>query len=99
MSKLISLIIGYVLTFLIIMAYYKINNIRTPFSNWGGWKKDVKLKEKFIISFILQIPVFIIFVILEDEKAIIYSNISPIIRVFKRRRNKNLYFNSKCYAT
>jgi len=64
MSKLISLIIGYVLTFLIIIAYYKINNIRTPFSNWGGWKKDVKLKEKFIISFILQIPVFIIFVIL-----------------------------------
>ena len=62
MSKLISLIIGYVLTFLIIMAYYKINNIRTPFSNWGGWKKDVKLKEKFIISLILQIPVFIIFV-------------------------------------
>ncbi len=64
MSKLISLIIGYVLTFLIIIAYYKINNIRTPFSNWGGWKKDVKLKEKFIISFVLQIPVFIIFVIL-----------------------------------
>tara|TARA_B100000900_G_scaffold286883_1_gene245977 strand:+ start:371 stop:565 length:195 start_codon:yes stop_codon:yes gene_type:complete len=64
MSKLISLIIGYVLTFLIIIAYYKINNIRTPFSNWGGWKKDVKLKEKFIIAFMLQIPVFIIFVIL-----------------------------------
>ncbi len=64
MSKLISLIIGYVLTFLIIIVYYKINNIRTPFSNWGGWKKDVKLKEKFIIAFMLQIPVFIIFVIL-----------------------------------
>ena len=64
MSKLISLIIGYVLTFLIIIAYYKINNIRTPFSNWGGWKKDLKLKEKFIIAFMLQIPVFIIFVIL-----------------------------------
>ena len=30
MSKLISLILGYVLTFLIIMAYYKINNLRTP---------------------------------------------------------------------
>ena len=64
MSKLISLIIGYVLTFLMIIAYYKINNIRTPFSNWGGWKKDVKLKERFIIAFMLQIPVFIIFVIL-----------------------------------
>ena len=64
MSKLISLIIGYVLTFLIIIAYYKINNIRTPFSNWGGWKKDAKLKERFIIAFMLQIPVFIIFVIL-----------------------------------
>ena len=64
MSKLISLIIGYVLTFLIIIEYYKINNIRIPFSNWGGWKKDVKLKERFIIAFMLQIPVFIIFVIL-----------------------------------
>ncbi len=64
MSKLISLIIRYVLTFLIIIAYYKINNIRTPFSNWGGWKKDVKLKEKFITAYMLQIPVFIIFVIL-----------------------------------
>ncbi len=64
MSKLISLILGYVLTFLIIMVYYKINNLRTPFSNWGGWKKDVKLKEKFIVAFILQIPLFIILVIL-----------------------------------
>ena len=64
MSKLISLILGYVLTFLIIMAYYKINNLRIPFSNWGGWKKDVKLKERFIVAFILQIPLFIILVIL-----------------------------------
>ena len=64
MSKLISLIFGYALTFLIIMAYYKINNLRTPFSNWGGWKKDVKLKEIVIVAFILQIPLFIILVIL-----------------------------------
>ena len=64
MSKLLLLILGYVLTFLIIIAYYKINNLRTPFSNWGGWKKDVKLKERFIVAFILQIPLFIILVIL-----------------------------------
>ena len=64
MSKLILLIFGYALTFLIIIAYYKINNLRTPFSNWGGWKKDVKLKERFIVAFILQIPLFIILVIL-----------------------------------
>ena len=64
MSKLILLILGYVLIFLIIMAYYKINNLRTPFSNWGGWKKDVKLKERFIVAFILQIPLFIILIIL-----------------------------------
>ena len=68
MSKLISLIFGYALTFLIIMAYYKINNLRTPFSNWGGWKKDVKMKERLIVSFILQIPLFIILVIFYDEK-------------------------------
>ena len=42
----------------------KINNLRTPFSNWGGWKKDVKLKERLIVAFILQIPLFIILVIL-----------------------------------
>ena len=64
MSKLISLILGYVLTFLIIMAYYKINNLRNPFTNWGGRKKDVKLKETLIVAFILQIPLFIILVIL-----------------------------------
>ena len=63
MSKLISLIFGYALIFLIIIAYYKINNLRTPFSNWGGWKKDVKLKERLIVAFILQIPLFIILVI------------------------------------
>ena len=64
MSKLISLILGYALAFLIIMAYYKISNLRTPFTNWGGWKKAVKLKERLIVAFILQIPLFIILVIL-----------------------------------
>ena len=64
MSKLISLIFGYALIFLIIIAYYKINNLITPFSNWGGWKKDVKLKERLIVAFIIQIPLFIVLVIL-----------------------------------
>ena len=61
---ILGMTFGYALIFLIIIAYYKINNLRTPFSNWGGWKKDVKLKERLIVAFIIQIPLFIILVIL-----------------------------------
>ena len=60
MGKLILVIIIYVLIYLSIIAYYKINNFRTPFSSWGMWKDDVKLKEKFIVSFIINIPLFIV---------------------------------------
>ena len=63
MSKLILLIIGYVSIFLLIIAFYKVNNLRIPFSNWGGWKKDVKLKERLIVSFVIQIPLFILVIL------------------------------------
>lgn len=63
MSKLILLFIGYVSIFLLIIAFYKVNNLRIPFSNWGGWKKDVKLKERLIVSFVIQIPLLILVIL------------------------------------
>ncbi len=48
------------LLYLSIVAYYKINNFRNPFSRWGMWKEDVKLREKLIISFIINIPLLIV---------------------------------------
>ncbi|MAS38545.1 MAG: hypothetical protein CMB84_00895 [Flammeovirgaceae bacterium] len=65
MSKLILLITGYSLLYLSIITYYKINNFRVPFKNGLlGWKNDVKLKEKIIISFIINIPLFIVLFVL-----------------------------------
>ena len=57
--KVILLIIGYTIVFISVIAYYKINNLRNPFTKWGGWKSDVKMNEKIILAFILQIPLFI----------------------------------------
>ena len=59
MNKVILLIIGYTIVFISVIAYYKINNLRNPFTKWGGWKSDVKMNEKIILAFILQIPLFI----------------------------------------
>ena len=59
LTPLLFLITAYVLVYLSVIAYYKINNYRIPFRNWGFWKEDVKFKEKLIVSFILQIPLFI----------------------------------------
>ena len=60
LTPLLFLITAYVLVYLSVIAYYKINNYRIPFRNWVGfWKEDVKFKEKLIVSFILQIPLFI----------------------------------------
>ena len=53
------LIIGYAIVFISVIAYYRINNLRNPFTKWGGWKSDVKMNEKIILAFILQIPLFI----------------------------------------
>ena len=62
LTPLLFLIIAYVMVYLSVIGYYKINNFRTPFRNWmGGWKENVKFKEKLIVSFILQIPLFIFF--------------------------------------
>ena len=59
MNKVILLIIGYTIVFISVIAYYKINNLRNPFTKWGGWKSEVKMNEKIILAFILQIPLFI----------------------------------------
>ena len=60
LTPILFLITAYVLMYLSVIAYYKINNYRVPFRNWvGGWKENVKFKEKLIVSFILQIPLFI----------------------------------------
>ena len=59
MNKIILLIIGYAIVFISVIAYYKIKNLRNPFTKWGGWKSDVKTNEKIILAFILQIPLFI----------------------------------------
>ena len=53
MGKLILVIIIYVLLYLSIIAYYKINNFRTPFLSWGMWKDDVKLKGKIYFHSLL----------------------------------------------
>ena len=58
-TAILFLIIAYVLLYLSVIMYYKINNYRIPFRNWvGSWKEDVKFKEKLIINFILQIPLY-----------------------------------------
>ena len=59
MNKVILLIIGYTIVFISVIVYYKINNLRNPFTKWGGWKSEVKMNEKIILAFILQIPFFI----------------------------------------
>lgn len=59
MNKVILLIIGYTIVFISVIAYYKIKNLRNPFTKWGGWKSDVKTNEKIILAFTLQIPLFI----------------------------------------
>ena len=59
MSKVMLLIIGYAIVFISVIAYYRIKNLRSPFTKWGGWKSDVKMNEKIILAFILQIPLFI----------------------------------------
>ena len=50
------LIIFYVMVFISVIAYYKINNLRNPLTKWGGWKSEVKMNEKIVLAFIIQIP-------------------------------------------
>ena len=64
MNKIILVVIAYVIVVISIIAYYKINNYRMPFTKWWlGFKPDVKMKERIVIAFIIQIPllIFILF--------------------------------------
>ena len=64
MNKIILLIIGYAIVIISIIAYYKINNYRMPFTKWWlGFKPDVKMKERIVIAFIIQIPLLIFILI------------------------------------
>ena len=60
MNKIILVVIAYVIVVISIIVYYKINNYRMPFTKWWlGFKPDVKMKERIVIAFIIQIPVLI----------------------------------------
>ena len=55
------LLIGNVLMYFIIKAYYRSNNLRFPYEKWYlRYKKDVTLREKLILSVLQQAP-FVIF--------------------------------------
>ena len=64
MNEIILLVIAYAIVVISIIAYYKINNYRMPFTKWGGYKPDVKMNERIIIAFIIQIPL-LIFILLK----------------------------------
>ena len=60
MNKIILVVIAYVIVIISIIAYYKINNYRMPFTKWWlGYKPDVKMNERIILAFIIQIPLLI----------------------------------------
>ena len=60
MNKIILVVIAYVIVVISIIVYYKINNYRMPFTKWWlGFKPDVKMKERIVIAFIIQIPILI----------------------------------------
>ena len=57
------LLIGNVLMYFIIKAYYRSNNFRFPYEKWYlRYKKDVTLREKFILCFLHQVPFVIIYI-------------------------------------
>ena len=63
MSKVMIIIVGYAIVIISIISYYKINNYRMPFTKgWLGFKPDVKMNERIIIAFIIQIP-FLVFIL------------------------------------
>ena len=64
LEALFNAVISYAIVVISIIEYYKINNYRMPFTKWWlGFKPEVKMKERIIIAFIIQIP-FIIFTLL-----------------------------------
>ena len=49
--------IGWGLMYFVIKAYYRSNNIRFPYEKWYlSWKKDVTIREKLILSALMQVP-------------------------------------------
>ena len=57
------LLIGNVLMYFIIKAYYRSNNIRIPYQNWClSCKKDVTFGEKFNLILLQQVPTAIIYI-------------------------------------
>ena len=58
---ILLLLIGNVLMYFIIKAYYRSNNFRFPYEKWYlRYRKDVTLREKLILSVLQQAP-FVIF--------------------------------------
>ena len=61
------IIIGWVLMYFIIKAYYTINNIRIPYEKWYlNYKKDVAFRERLILSLLMQVPLGIIIIFFND---------------------------------
>ena len=61
------IIIGWVLIYFVIKAYYTINNIRIPYEKWYlNYKKDVAFRERLILSLLMQVPLGIIIIFFND---------------------------------
>tara|TARA_B100000575_G_scaffold264816_1_gene240892 strand:+ start:4276 stop:4467 length:192 start_codon:yes stop_codon:yes gene_type:complete len=63
MKELMPIIIYYVVCFIVIFLYYKKRKIRMPFDVFG-YTVDATFGEKFTISLLICIPLFIEFFIL-----------------------------------
>ena len=61
------IIIGWVLMYFVIKAYYTSNNIRLPYEKWClNYKKDVAFRERLILSLLMQVPLGIIIIFFND---------------------------------
>ncbi len=64
-KKITIVLFLYVIVFVGIFLYYKLNNKRLPFKSWGmGYKSDVKFSERFWLAIWMTIPLFFILFIL-----------------------------------
>ena len=56
--------IGWVLMYFIIKVYYRSNDIRFPYEKrYLSWKKGVTIREKLIVSALMQVPFAIMLMI------------------------------------
>ena len=61
------IIIGWVLMYFVLKAYYTSNNIRFPYEKWYlTYKKDVAFRERLILSLLMQVPFGIIIIFFND---------------------------------